>query len=309
MIINIKDKIIYAIYGNDDYMINVKNIIQILQKNKTKQIVINNDNMNYNNNNEKYKYLIIKINNSIFTINNYDIIYFEYTNIPNIIIVRTDLHIYWVEWYNKLLQHYKNYNIYIIYDFDSKNEILDIPTNITIIENNMYNKGIYLGYYYIIKNKLEGEFIVLNDKIILNKVIKKANINQNLFNFDHKWKIDNKYIFEMINLLSNSKTLFNEFNDRNWYGCFKGLSFIDSILLNNIEQKFNFTNLINIINNNYYDMAFERLIGVCIYHFTKNNKSIFGDIHTELSNIKNSWNFSYENYIENNDNSFNYIFK
>ena len=71
MIINIKDKIIYAIYGNDDYMINVKNIIQILQKNKTKQIVINNDNMNYNNNNEKYKYLIIKINNSIFTINNY----------------------------------------------------------------------------------------------------------------------------------------------------------------------------------------------------------------------------------------------
>ena len=139
--------------------------------------------------------------------------------------------------------------------------------------------------------------------------IKKDNINQNIFNFDHKWKIDNKYIFEMINLLSNSKILFEEFNNKKWYGCFKGLSFIDSILLNKIETTFNFTNLIKIINNNYYDMAFERLIGVFIFHFTKNNRSIFGDIHEELSKIKNPWNFSYENYIENNDNSFNYIFK
>ena len=156
MIINYNDTINFALYGNREYMKNILNIIKKYKKNNITNLVINNKNLDYLNDNTLKKYLIIKINNNIFTLNENEKILFIYNNLINIIIFRTDKTIYWDEWLNNIIKYYGDNNIHIMYNFNQNQELINIPKKIKIIENNIYNKGNYLVYYYILKNNLKG---------------------------------------------------------------------------------------------------------------------------------------------------------
>lgn len=312
MLINITDKIDYALYGNENNTINVLDIIRRLQKEKKNKLVVNNDTFNYLHNNTDDKYLIMSINNKIHSFeesNEIDIDYDLFKNNFKIIIVRTDRNLYWEDWYKNILKYYKNSKIYVIYNF-TLIEKESLPDNIEVIENKKYNKGIFLAYYYILKNKLNGKFLILDDKIIINSIFDNNKVNQTLFTFEHKWKIDNKYIYNLLNALENSEDLYIEYEKFNWLGSFKSMSTISSDFLNKINKNHNLENLINAINNNQYEMAFERIFGILLYYYSNNNKPIYGDIHNELQKNMNPWNFTYDKYIiSKKDKYFNYIFK
>ena len=312
MIINITDKIYYAIYGNENNTICVLNELLTLQKTNEKELIINNNNLKYYHNNTDKKYLILKINETIHHLNENEKINFEYDIFKNnlkIIIVRTEKHLYWNDWYKNIIKYYPNNKIYVIYNY-KLNTTENLPNNIEVIENNIFNKGIYLAYYYILKNKLEGKFLILDDRIIVNKIFDDTKVNKSLFTFEHKWKIDEKYIFDLLNALSNSENLYIQYENLQWKGSFKSMSIITSEMLNNINKNHNLEYLINAINNNQYEMAFERILGILLYLETNDNNSIFGDIHTELEKNHNPWNFTYDKYVTSKkDKYFNYIFR
>lgn len=312
MIINITDKIYYAMYGNECNTICVLDKIKNNQKQKNSELEINNENLKYYHNNTDSKYLILKINENTFFFNENDKITFEYDMFKNnikIIIVRTEKHLYWDDWYKNIIKYYPNNKIYVIYNY-KLNKPEELPDNINIIENNIFNKGIYLAYYYILKNKLNGKFLILDDRIIINKIFDDTKINKSLFTFEHKWKIDDKYIFDLLNALNNSERLYLEYENLSWKGIFKSMTIITSEVLNKINDKHNLEYLINAINNNQYEMAFERILGILLYNETNESNSIFGDIHQELEKNHNPWNFTYDKYvISKKDKYFNYIFK
>lgn len=312
MIINLKDYIHFAIYGNSNFTIDVLEKIKSVQKEKLNEIEINNNNLNYLHSNTDDKFLIIKINDEIICKKEGEYINLDYDIFKNnlkIFIVRTDRNLYWDEWYKNIVKLYKNNKIYVVYNF-KLNEKENLPSNIEVIENDKFNKGIYLAYYYILEKNLEGKFLILDDKIIINSTFEENKINKCLFTFEHKWKIDDKYIFELLNVLDNSDKLFLEYEKYEWLGVFKGLSFIDSDILKKINLNHNFINFIKAINNNQYEMAFERVLGILLYYYSNNNEPIFGDIHKELEKNKNPWNYTYDKYyVSKKDKYFNYIFK
>lgn len=312
MEISILDQIDYAFYGNDNYTIDVKDKIKDNQNKKQKFLEVNNINLEYNNDNTNNKFLILKINNSIYSLKEGEKIFFCYDIFKNnikIIIVRTDRDLYWNDWYKNISKLYSNNKIYVIYNF-KLNEKEELSDNMEVIENNKYDKGIYLAYYYILKNKLKGKILILDDKLILNKTFDENKINKSLFTFEHKWKIDNKYIIDLLNVLDDSSKLLEELENENWLGSFKSLSFISYDLIYKINSKHNIENLIKIIYNNQYEMAFERVLGILLFIYTNDNKPIFGDIHDELQKINNNWNYSYDKYlVSKKDKYFNYIFK
>jgi hypothetical protein len=312
MEINIKNNIEYAFYGNDVHTINILNIIKEAQSNKEELIEINDLNFNYTHSNSHDKFLIIKNNNSVFCLNKGDTLKLDYELFENnlkIIIVRTDRDLYWDNWYKNILSLYPNNKIYVIYNFKLR-ENEELPEKIKIIDNEYYNKGIYLGYYYIIKNKIKGNILVLDDKIILNSLIDESNINRSLFTFEHKWKIDQKFITELLNVLDNNQELILELDKKNWLGSFKSLSYVNSKFLEKLNKKFNILNLIKVINNNQYEMAFERILGILLHSYEGNNEPIFGDIHQELIKNINPWDYSYDKYLTSEkDKYFNYIFR
>ena len=310
MILNILDVIDYALYGNIHNTTNVLSIILDNQKNKNKNLIINDEVMNYSKNDDD-AYLMISINKNLKILKRNDVIEFCYNKFKNhlkIILVRTNKDLYWDEWYENILSLYENHNIYVIYDFSDNNDKLS--KDIKVIENSHFNVGIFLGYYYILKNNMEGKFLILDDKIILNSKIDENNINKSLFTFEHKWKIDEKYIYNLLNVIEADDNIILEFENYNWKGSFKSMSYVDSSFLKNINEKYKFQNLIKVIRNNQYEMAFERLLGLLFYLEQKNSDPIIGDIHEELNKINNPWNYTYDKYIVSKKNQyFNYIFK
>lgn len=280
MIIKFCDKIHFAMYGNFDYMINILNLINKYKDECINSLVVNNQNMNYVYQNTSVKYLIIKINDKIFTLNENDKITFIYDRDINIIITRTDENIYYDIWLKNILKFYKNSKIYIIYNFDIKNELINIPDYVNIIENKIYDNPDILPYYYILFNKLKGNFLILNDKVILNHSIDINSINKNILVKEHN--INEDELINTIKLLNNSNILIDIYKKISKKFCFEGLSFINSVFLNKANEKFNLSILFNKSEKINFNINFNIIFSLILYYFTNNNISIFENLDNNI---------------------------
>jgi hypothetical protein len=237
----------------------------------------------------------------LYNTNSSDII-IKSTNIGFIILRNVDIYNnnkYWIACYDSIRQFYPE-NTIIIYDIsNNKNIIMEkklINTQIIYCTNN--TKSIFNAYLYYLDNKLFDKAVILKDKVCLTKQIVFNNNDSFLWQFEHKWD-DVTTEMQLIKELDNNTELIDLYNDKeSWKGCFESMSFISHELLAKINSRYNIYKLLNLINNNSLNSAFERVFALMF--IIQNNKytvPICGDIHwTTLCPI------SYSNYLLNKHN-------
>ena len=82
--------------------------------------------------------------------------------------------------------------------------------------------------------------------------------------------------------INMSETKILGFNKDKWYGCFGVQSYINRNFLIHINNKYNITNLINVVQNRADRCCLERLFGILFFQENKSSKkikSLFGNIH------------------------------
>jgi hypothetical protein len=206
---------------------------------------------------------------------------------------------YWIICYNQIRKFYPTNKILLIddnsnYELISK-DIESTLTNTTIIQAEYKGRGEILPYYYYLHNKLFDIAVVIHDSVFIQRYIDFGTDNRFIWDFEHHW--DNLYNQDrIINLLTNNQEVSQLYNNNSlWKGCFGVMSIIKYDFLKLLDDKYNFTNLVNHITCRYDRMSLERVFAVI---FTKENTNIQTSM---LGNIHKYCRFgqSYQFYIEN----------
>jgi hypothetical protein len=208
---------------------------------------------------------------------------------------------FWKESYNCIRLLYPTTQIVII-DDNSDLSHLDNDgvelSNCIIINSEYIGRGEILPYYYFYKYKWFDRAIIIHDSVFIKKYIDFDRIEGHvnfLWDFTHHW--DNEELeINYINHLTNNEELIDFYkNKNNWLGCYGVMSIINHDLLNLIQTKYNFFNLLDVIKTRHDRMCLERIFSVICNQLDnrlQNNSSIFGDIHYYIN-----LNFSFIDYM------------
>jgi hypothetical protein len=131
-----------------------------------------------------------------------------------------------------------------------------------------------------------GSYITVNSEIrVVSSIISNTNLA----------------VTSAFTITANNEELLDLYKDKkNWAGCFGVMSFIYYNALEEIQEKYNFLNLLEIVKTRDDRMCVERIFAVISYKinyklFHNPKPSLFGDIHRDyLSN----WNFDYIKYLK-----------
>jgi len=155
----------------------------------------------------------------------------------------------WIECYDCIRKFYPENKILIIDDF-SDYKFVDtnkILSNTLIIQSEFKGRGELLPYYYYLQNKLFDYAVVIHDSVFIQQFIDFKKDNQFMWSFEHHWD----YLYDchkLINGLQNQDMILSLYNDKkSWKGCFGVMTVITHDLLCDINNTFNFVNLIQII--------------------------------------------------------------
>ena len=89
-------------------------------------------------------------------------------------------------------------------------------------------------------------------------------------------------------------------NKQLWKGCFGGMSIITHDYLTYINDKYDFSKLLECVLNRYNRQSFERVIA-CLLQINKSNESLLGDIHdySEEYSERNCGELNFDNKYVN----------
>lgn len=196
------------------------------------------------------------------------------------------------------------FNKIIIIDDNSLYFDYTLPDkNTRIIKSHFPSRGELLPYFYFLNLKWSDKMVFLHDSMILAQPI-SPNINNNFFWYvgSHKWNKDN-HILELIKYLDNKDSLIELYkNTTKWFPCFGCTMIINYNSLKQMNEKFNFINLINVIKTREQRSAFERVLSLMCFSMgfiTLDNMSICGNIQLHP--------FFYQSYDINNESNQNII--
>lgn len=204
----------------------------------------------------------------------------------------------WIECYDSIRKYYPLNKILIIDDFSNytfvdTNKIL---SNTLIIQSEFKGRGELLPYYYYLQNKLFDYAVVLHDSVFIQKYIDFKCENNFLWTFHHVFNvgIDRD---KLVKHLHNQEYIIQLYDKPNlWNGCFGSMCIISHDFLIDINNTFNFTNLINVITDRASRMIFERvwavLFTLCNQKNNQKTTSLFGDIHAYCT-----WGQTYDMYL------------
>lgn len=210
----------------------------------------------------------------------------------------------------KLIRTFYPFKQIIVIDDNSNQQFVKqaFPyKNLTIINSQFPGRGEILPYYYLLKYRWFPSAVILHDSCFVHRRIPFETFNFNVLPFWHhiydKENLDN--LIRISSSLKNNNQLIQKLkgNDINILGfnkdnfnlvfgcqCYIKLSFLELL-----ENKYNITNLVNVIHNRPDRCSLERILGLLFsQEYTKLNKinSLFGDII-----VKNkSFAYSYEQY-------------
>lgn len=193
---------------------------------------------------------------------------------------------YWIKCYNGIRKYYKENMIVIIDDNSNYNYITKIDLYKTIIIQSEYHKrGEILPYYYYLQNNFFDVAVIIHDSVFINKYIEFDDIfdYKVIWDFEHHWdQIEDET--KMIKLF-NDKELLNFYENKNlWKGCFGAMTVISFDYLNNVNNKYDISKLLNVMLTRYNRCSFERVIG-CLLQKESNQKTepLLGDIHKYIN--------------------------
>lgn len=206
---------------------------------------------------------------------------------------------YWNHCYECIRKFYPENPIYII-DSNKDQQYVKNKHNLhntTIIHSEYDGRGELLPYYYYLNNKFCDTCVILHDSVFIQQYI---NFKVNKFKFI--WSFDNIYDNHDGELkylsIFNNEELISFYKDYYlWKGCFGSMVVITHDYLSWVNDKYNFTKLLDIILNKHDRMSFERVIAVMLQanYIEDNDIVLIGDIHSCIK-----FGTTYHEYLEGN---------
>jgi hypothetical protein len=199
----------------------------------------------------------------------------------------------------KLIRVYYPFRQIVIIDDNSNQDFVKAEFdygNLTIIKSEYPGRGELLPYIYYLKYKWFPNAIIMHDSLFIHSRIPFEKFAMQVMplwhhNYD-KENVDN--IIRIISSLRNNRLLFKKVNKKDeiinlnvtpindrFNLCFGGQCYIKLSFLELLENKYNISNLVNVIHNRIDRCSLERVLGLLFCEECKKLlyiKSLFGDI-------------------------------
>ena len=212
----------------------------------------------------------------------------------------------------KLIRTFYPYKQIVIIDDNSNKQFVksDFPyKNLTIIQSEFPGRGEILPYIYYLKHKWFENAIIIHDSLFVHRRIPFEIFNMPVLPLWHhiydKENLNN--ILRIASVLNNNGNIIRRLNGNeiNILGinkqkfnlCFGAQSYIKLSFLELLQNKYNITNLINVIRNRSDRCALERVLGVLFceeYPNLLKKQSLFGDIIKQYR----AFDYNYDEYNE-----------
>lgn len=197
---------------------------------------------------------------------------------------------YWLYNYEHIRSIYKNIRIVII-DDNSHNKFLkkdNLYKDINFIYSENKRRGELLPFYYYFHNPKTKYAIMIHDSFFIHHEIHRIIFENDyipLWNFKSHVYFNNLHyhIKHILSKMKNSDKIISKFENRaSWVGNFGAMCIISHKRIREINEKFNFLNvMMNEINSREKRMTIERILPIC--NSVLNNDAyilpLFGDIH------------------------------
>ena len=181
--------------------------------------------------------------------------------------------------------------------------------NLTIIQSEYPQRGELLPYLYYLKYKWFPNAVIIHDSLFIHKRISFEKMSVPVLPlWHHNYDKENIHnISRLVSSLKNNRPLIRKIykNDElviglglsndNFKLCFGGQCYIKLGFLQQIESKYNISNLVNVVRNRTDRCSLERILGLLFYEeYPKLIKinSLFGDIVRQ----PRAFSYNYDEY-------------
>lgn len=207
---------------------------------------------------------------------------------------------FWIECYNCIRKFYEEKIIIIDDNSDVKyvNDFGMTLINVEFVQSEYPKRGELLPYYYFYKNKYADNAVIIHDSVFIQNKVYFDNMTENikfLWHHDHLWddEVNEKRLIKTLNRSNELINIYDNYKSQ-WYVCVGVMSFISHKFLTELQDKFNFFNLLDHIESRNDRMCLERIFALLCIALEQRlvfNPSIFG--------IQYNYDRLYEDYNEN----------
>ena len=219
---------------------------------------------------------------------------------------------YWNQCVKLIRTHYPLKQIKII-DDNSMQQFVKADCdykNIEIIQSEYPKRGELLPYIYFLRHKWFKNAVIIHDSVFIHKRIPFENfkfkvlplwhVNYDKENLNNLLRICNKLRnnYHLKQMLKGPEINILGLNNNDSFNlCFGVQSYINLHFLEMLENKYNITNLISVINSRTDRCGLERIMGLLFcqeYPQLKLNGSLFGSIFRHHQ----PFNYNYDAYLQ-----------
>lgn len=150
--------------------------------------------------------------------------------------------------------------------------------NTLFLQSEYPGRGELLPYYYYAKLKFADTVYILHDSVFLNRHLEEnIDTHKPLWSFEH-WYDNETEEKRILRSFNNSDELV-EFYDRKdqWKGCFGCMTAITHSFVKMLDDRYDFSKALEVVNTRETRSQFERVIA-CIIQYHERKDSMFGDI-------------------------------
>ena len=195
--------------------------------------------------------------------------------------------------HESIRQFYPDTPIVIIDDNSTSPLTVEGLTNTIVVRSEYPGAGELLPYYYFLNCKWADKMIFLHDSMFLKRPFTEKELGLPLkfhWHFVANRRDDQFRIESFLSLLPHSAELLEFNKTNNWYGCFGAASIIRLDALEQIENKYQFTQIYkDVIHTRPERMALERIFGLLAFKenlVQMKDCSNYGTIHKYPHNFR-----------------------
>ena len=201
----------------------------------------------------------------------------------------------WIHTVQNIRKHYPNHPIVIIDDNSDYSFVTNLDCQTCLILQSEYpGRGELLPYYYFYKYKWFPKAVIIHDSVFLHTPLKAFDLLENV----PLWHFE-EFLYEsfeseqtMLGMLTNNEELLSVHREKKFVGMFGVMSVVTLNFVNMLQEKYNFTVLLDFITDREKRKCLERIMGVLFTVEKKHNvPSIFGTIHKYCR-----WGISFQEY-------------
>ena len=192
---------------------------------------------------------------------------------------------YWIYGYQCIRRTYPDHWILIIDDNSNYEHITSPPElhKVAIIKSEYPKRGELLPYYYYLKNRLFDTAVILHDSVFVNNNIDvSVDTYKMIWDFDHRFdQIEDET--KMIKVFDDPALLSFYEDKTQWRGCFGAMTVITHDFLTEVNRKYEFRKLLDLVLTRYNRSSFERVLA-CMLQIHGKTELLLGGIDDYMPN-------------------------